>query len=71
MGDKNFFPHPNDLLIWAYPENLFKIGLQVKALDTCCATGWDGTGTGRHCNYIDNLSLSFGFWLKCHTSKLV
>jgi hypothetical protein len=20
VGDKNFFPHPNELLIWAYPE---------------------------------------------------
>ena len=23
---KNFFPHPNELLIWAYPKNLLKIG---------------------------------------------
>ena len=39
---KNFFPHPNELLIWAYPENLVEIGLLVGAVDTFC-----GTGTGR------------------------
>ena len=33
MGVKNFFPHPNELLIWAYPENLVKIGLLVEAVD--------------------------------------
>ena len=29
---KNFFPHLKVLLIWAYPENLVKIGLMVEAL---------------------------------------
>ena len=24
-GVKNFFQHPNELLIWAYPENLVKL----------------------------------------------
>ena len=27
VGVKNFFPYPNELLIWAYPENLVKIRL--------------------------------------------
>ena len=56
-------PHPNELLILAYPENLVKIGLLVEAVDTFCGTG-TGTardGHGTHCDYIDNLSLSFGF----------
>ena len=26
---KNFYPHPNELLIGAYPENLVEIGLIV------------------------------------------
>ena len=49
-GVKNFFPHPNELLIWAYPENLVKIGLLVEAVDEFCGRGRDGTGgegTGR------------------------
>ena len=29
-GVKNFFPYPNELLIWAYPENLVEIRLMVK-----------------------------------------
>ena len=62
MGVKNFFPHPNELLIWAYPENLVKIGLLVEAVDEFCGTGRHGTGrhgTGR--DSIDNLSPSL--WL--------
>ena len=43
---KNSFPHPNDLLIWAYPENLVKIGLLSEAVDTLCGTG--GQGRARH-----------------------
>ena len=42
-------------MIWAYSENLVKIGLVVEAVET-------GTGMGRHTSdYIDNLSLSL--WL--------
>ena len=48
------------LLIWAYPENLVKIRLLVQVVDTFCGMG-TGRGTGRHRDYIDNLSLSFGF----------
>ena len=33
-GVKDFSPHPNELLIWRYPENLVKIGLMVEAMDT-------------------------------------
>ena len=55
----DFFPHPNELLIWAYPENLVKIGLMVEAMDTLCGRAGDGDGTGR--GSIDNLSPSF--WL--------
>ena len=61
-GVKNFFTHPNELYIWAYPENLVRIGLLVEAVDTFCGTG-TGTGTagdGTHRDYKDNLSLSFG-----------
>ena len=36
-GVKNFLPHPNELLIWAYPENLFKFRLMVNS-------GQQGTG---------------------------
>ena len=43
---KSFFPHPNELLIWAYPENLVKIGLMVEAMDTFC-TGRGREGRGR------------------------
>ena len=32
-GVNNFFPHPTELLIWAYPVNLVKIGLMVKEED--------------------------------------
>ena len=42
MGGGVFFPHPNELLIWAYPENLVKIGLMVEAMDTFCGTGGHG-----------------------------
>ena len=67
FGVKNFFPHPNELLIWAYAENLAKIGHVVEALDELCGMALDikgrhrmaGQGTG--CNSIDNLSPSF--WL--------
>ena len=45
-GVKNFFPHPNYLLIWAYPENLVKIGLLVEAVDEFC--GRAGHGRGGH-----------------------
>ena len=57
---KNFFPHPNELFIWAYPENLIKIGLMVEAMDTLCGTGGHGTGRDRR-DSIDNLSP--GLWL--------
>ena len=43
-GGKNFFPHPNELSIWANPENLVKIGLVVEAPDEFCGTGREGTG---------------------------
>ena len=43
-GVKNFFPHPNELLIWAYPENLVKIGLLVEAVDEFCGRVREGTG---------------------------
>ena len=38
-GVKNFFPHPNELLIWAYPENLVEIGHLVEAVDELCGEG--------------------------------
>ena len=44
-GVKNFCPHPNELLIWAYTENLVEIGLLVEAVDTFCSTG-DGARHG-------------------------
>ena len=44
-GVKNFFSHPNELLIWAYPENLVKIGLLVEAPDEFCRTGRGRDGT--------------------------
>ena len=47
---KNFFPHPNKLLIWAYPENLVKIGsLEYELwwyLRGRDGTGRDGDGDG-------------------------
>ena len=46
-GGKNFFTHHNELLIWAYPENLVKIGLLVEAVDTFCGTARDGTARAR------------------------
>ena len=46
-GVKHFFPHPDELLIWAYPENLVKIGLMVKAMDTFCGMAGEGTGGDR------------------------
>ena len=55
-GVKNFFPHPNELLIRAYPENLVKIRLLVEAVDTFCGTA-QARARGTHCDYIDNLSL--------------
>ena len=71
-GVENFFPHPNELLIRAYPENLVKIGLLVEAVDTFCGTGrardGDGDRDGRHNDYKGNLSFSFGsrpgLWLE-------
>jgi hypothetical protein len=53
----NFFPHPNELLICAYPKNLVKMGLIVEAMDTFCGSGQQGMGR----DSIDNLSPSF--WL--------
>ena len=32
-GIKYFLPHPNELLIWAYPQNLVEIRLMVEAVD--------------------------------------
>ena len=62
MGVKNFFPHPNELLIWAYPENLVEIGLLVEALDEFCRRAGDGMGGhGTGGDSIDNLSPSL--WL--------
>ena len=58
MGGKNFFPHPNELLIWAYPENLVEIGLLVEAVDTFCGHGARARARGTHPDYIDNLSLA-------------
>ena len=39
---KNFFLHPNELLIWAYPENLVEIRLLVEAVDELCGRGGQG-----------------------------
>ena len=36
LGGGKFLPHPNELLIWTYPENFIKIGLMVEALDEFC-----------------------------------
>ena len=33
----------NELLIWAYPENLVEIGHLVEAVDELCGTGGQGT----------------------------
>ena len=41
---KKFFLHPNELLIWAYTENLVEIGLVVEAVDELCGRGGQGTG---------------------------
>ena len=45
-GATNFFPHPNELLIWAYPENLAKIGLVVQNVVKAGEGGFEGTGGG-------------------------
>ena len=42
---KKLMSHPNELLIWAYPENLVKIRLLVEAVGNFL---WDGTGRGWH-----------------------
>ena len=42
-GLKNFFPHPNKLLIWAFPDNLVKM---VEALDELCGRGGGRDGRG-------------------------
>ena len=44
LGIKKFCPHPNELFIWAYAENLVEIGLLVEAVDTFCGTA---RGTGK------------------------
>ena len=69
LGIKNFFPHPNELLIWTYPENLVKIGLMVEAVDEFCSRAREGRGPYS----IDNLSPRF--WLlaclglgQCHAT---
>ena len=47
-GVKNFFLHPNELLIWAYTENLVEIGLVVEAVDELCGRAGHGrAGHGR------------------------
>ena len=51
VGVKNFFPHPNQLSIWAYTENLVKIGLVVEAPDEFCGTA--GHGTAGQCRGQD------------------
>ena len=65
MRVKNFFPHPNELLIRAYPENLVKIYLLVEALDTFGGTGMIQNGI-RHIVIIQALLSSDkpqgGFW---------
>ena len=54
------------LLIWANPKNLVKIGLLVEKCGNFLQDGGQGQGRGRDrerdtADYIDNLSLSFGF----------
>ena len=44
-GGDYFFPHPNELFIWAYPENLVKFGLLVEAVGNFLQHG-DGNGHG-------------------------
>ena len=41
-GGKKFFPYPHELLIWAYTENLDKIGFVVEAPDELCGTSGHG-----------------------------
>ena len=41
-GVKNFFLHPNELLIWAYTENLVEIRLVVEAEDELCRRAGHG-----------------------------
>ena len=72
LGSKKFFPHPNELMLWAYPENLVEIGLLVNAVETFCWMAQDsraqngmsrnGTEWNTH-NNIANLSLGFCLWL--------
>ena len=42
LGVINLFPHPNELLLWAYPEILVKIRLVVEAPDVLCGTAGHG-----------------------------
>ena len=35
---KNFFPHPNELLIWAYPANFIDIGMLLEATYELCGS---------------------------------
>ena len=63
-GAKNFLPHPSELSIWAFPENLVKIGLLVEAVGNFLRNGMGRHGAGRHgdtSDYIDNLRPSL--WL--------
>ena len=50
MGGKKFLPHPNELLIWAYSENLVKIAQLVEVVETFPG---DGHGDGHISDYID------------------
>ena len=65
VGVKNFFLHPNKLLIWACPENLAGI-CQGKAeilmiFQVRVRFGF-GFGFGSvQSDYIENLSIGFGF----------
>ena len=55
-GVKNFFPNLNELLIWAYPENLVGIG-QVNAEKLMIFRVRFGSGSGSvQSDYIENLS---------------
>ena len=59
-GVKNVFPHPNESLIWADPDNLVEIRLMVEVLDEL-GRQEGKEGQGRGCNNINKLSPSF--WL--------
>ena len=52
------FQYPNQLLIWAHPENLVEIRHLVEAVDELCGTGGQDRG---QLDSIDNLSQSL--WL--------